>query len=225
MITKVCPGCQQEKPLTDEFFARDSYVSKKTGERKFERRCRKCRVKGALKSRANAMADPAKKEVILKKRKAWSVKHYAEHHDEYVARRIKNAPKYNQERREKRARGEFRELDKIRYQKRYSDPKYRINKMMSNKINSLLKKNGESWLKYVPYSLNDLIEHLSKQFDSNMTLENHGSYWHIDHIRPIHSFKNITSFDCPEFQECWSLANLRPLEAKANIIKGHKWTP
>jgi len=28
--------------------------------------------------------------------------------------------------------------------------------------------------------------------------------------------------DDPKFRECWSLENIRPLEARENIIKGNK---
>jgi hypothetical protein len=53
-----------------------------------------------------------------------------------------------------------------------------------------------------------------------MTWKNYGK-WHIDHIRPISSFK-ITGIDCEDFKKCWSLSNLQPLWAFDNLSKGTK---
>jgi hypothetical protein len=53
-----------------------------------------------------------------------------------------------------------------------------------------------------------------------MTWENYGK-WHIDHKRPIASF-NFTSYEDPEFKECWALNNLQPMWAKENMSKGNK---
>ena len=64
------------------------------------------------------------------------------------------------------------------------------------------------------------MTHLEKQFLSGMTWDNYGD-WHIDHIIPKSSFK-YASFEDPEFRECWSLSNLRPLWGKENIQKSDK---
>lgn len=44
---------------------------------------------------------------------------------------------------------------------------------------------------------------------------------HIDHIYPISRF-NITSVDCDDFKECWSLSNLQLLARLDNISKGNR---
>jgi len=84
-------------------------------------------------------------------------------------------------------------------------------------------KYNRHWEDLVGYTLQELKEHLEKQFKPGMTWDNHGMYgWHIDHIRPISSY-NITDYECDDFKECWSLNNLQPLWAKENIIKGNKY--
>lgn len=55
-----------------------------------------------------------------------------------------------------------------------------------------------------------------------MNWDNYGSYWHIDHIKPISLFKYETAED-PEFKKCWALDNLQPLEKIANLKKGNKF--
>lgn len=76
-------------------------------------------------------------------------------------------------------------------------------------------KNGKHWETLVPYTLQQLKEHLDKQFDDHMTWDNYGSYWEIDHIIPKNQF-NYSSYKDKEFQICWSLANLRPLSKTKN---------
>ncbi len=68
--------------------------------------------------------------------------------------------------------------------------------------------------------MQDLIAHLESLFQPSMTWENYGK-WHIDHKRPIASF-NFTSYEDPEFKECWALNNLQPMWAKENMSKGNK---
>jgi len=82
-------------------------------------------------------------------------------------------------------------------------------------------KANRKWQSILGYSTKDLCDHLQKQFDSNMTWENYGSYWHIDHIEPVSWFK-FTTPDCEAFKRCWSLKNLQPMEAKTNIRKSNK---
>lgn len=82
-------------------------------------------------------------------------------------------------------------------------------------------KMGESTFDYLPYTVEELREHLEAQFDNKMSWDNWGTYWHIDHIFP-QSRLPYDSLDHPNFQKCWALSNLQPLEAKANQSKGAK---
>ena len=83
------------------------------------------------------------------------------------------------------------------------------------------RKNGQPWEKLVGYTLDDLVQHLERQFKRGMTWENYGRKWSIDHIVPVTAFA-FTSADDPQLKACWALTNLRPLERIANIKKGGK---
>lgn len=83
------------------------------------------------------------------------------------------------------------------------------------------KKNGKSVWNYLPYTPENLCKHLESQFEPWMTWENYGDKWHIDHIIAQIKFPYVSMFD-PNFIECWSLSNLRPLEKKENLKKGSK---
>jgi hypothetical protein len=57
-----------------------------------------------------------------------------------------------------------------------------------------------------------------------MNWDNWGSgkgKWNIDHRKPDSLF-NYKSIEDEEFQECWALSNLQPLDAMENIKKSNK---
>lgn len=98
-----------------------------------------------------------------------------------------------------------------------------LNARMSRGIYRSITPCGRGWKTLLDYSVEDLARHLDKQFSEGMGWENMHR-WHIDHIRPLASFV-ITGPDCPEFKKAWALENLQPLWARANAIKGARWTP
>lgn len=135
----------------------------------------------------------------------------------------------------------YREYDNKKYKKFYKKIRKRTRKWYNKKARTdirfklrhlistlvckrlhsrLSSKNGKSTFSFLPYTIDDLIQHLEKQFEPWMNWENYGK-WHIDHIRPDCKFdyKNVED---KEFQKCWALENLRPLEAIENIKKGGK---
>lgn len=120
--------------------------------------------------------------------------------------------------------------------RRDTNPAYKLRVYLSRDIfRSIKSKKGLSTFDLLPYSVDELKVHLEKQFEPWMTWENHGKYdsstwddnntstwtWQIDHIIPRSKFV-YTNFDEPDFIECWSLSNLRPLSAKVNLISGSK---
>ena len=88
----------------------------------------------------------------------------------------------------------------------------------------LSSKNGKSTFTFLPYTVDELKQHLEKQFKPWMNWNNWGNKqdcWNIDHIEPDCSF-NYKSVEDEEFQKCWALKNLRPLDAIENIKKKDK---
>lgn len=105
-----------------------------------------------------------------------------------------------------------------------NDPAFKLRMSVSSRvIGAITYREGQkldSTWKYLPYTPQELKEHIEKQFEPWMTWENHGE-WHIDHIYP-HSKLPYDSLEHPNFQKCWALSNLRPLSAKENRQKGDK---
>lgn len=108
------------------------------------------------------------------------------------------------------------------WRKRMATIDGRINAAMSSGVKrAIASKNGNSWVDLVGYTIDELMEHIERQFARGMTWENYGSYWHIDHIVPLCDFKIREAGD-DEFMRAWGLPNLRPLEASENYAKGGK---
>lgn len=110
------------------------------------------------------------------------------------------------------------------------DMEYKIKRNISTSINGKLKKEGvyknKSTKEYLLDSIKDIKEHLEKQFKPDMNWENHGTLWHIDHIRPQASFKFVNedgSINEEAIQECWKKENLQPLYKEDNISKGSRY--
>jgi len=124
--------------------------------------------------------------------------------------------------------------------RRVNDPIFKLRANVSTAIYTALhkiglSKNGNSILKYLPYSIKELKDHLERLFEPWMNWDNWGPYdskrwddndpttwtWNIDHIVP-HSTFNYTSMEDQSFRDCWALSNLRPLSAKQNIEDGNR---
>lgn len=104
-----------------------------------------------------------------------------------------------------------------------NDPAFRLRGICSRLVSCALsgKKSGKSILKYLPYTMEQLKCHIENQFDKNMSWENYGIYWQIDHVFPQSKLPYLSMED-DNFKKCWALENLRPLEKIANIRKGNK---
>lgn len=117
--------------------------------------------------------------------------------------------------------------------RRANDPLFRLRNNISKYIHIKLSKKSDSCMQYLCYSMNDLKNHIEKQFETWMTWDNQGRYnsktwndndqstwkWQLDHIIP-QSDLPYTSMEDNNFQKCWELDNLRPLSAKQNLIDG-----
>ena len=73
--------------------------------------------------------------------------------------------------------------------------------------------------KYLGCSFDDFIKWIQYQFVEGMTLENYGSEWHIDHVKPCASF-NLTNEN--EIIECMGWKILRPCWKIENLKKSNK---
>jgi hypothetical protein len=96
--------------------------------------------------------------------------------------------------------------------------------VVSRAVNQKLRSRGGSKsgsiLKNLPFTIDELKQHLELQFLPGMSWDNYGQ-WHIDHRVPDSSFTYVAMND-EDFMKSWSLANLQPLWADDNFRKSAK---
>ena len=105
---------------------------------------------------------------------------------------------------------------------------YKLRCIISTAVRrSLIDEKDDSIRNILGYSIQELKEHLEKQFEDWMTWDNLGLTakepkltWQIDHIKPVNTF-NITDVYCEDFKKCWALENLRPLDSYINAARPH----
>ena len=109
-------------------------------------------------------------------------------------------------------------------ERRRSTPWGKINNRMWPIVHFSVRRGASRVTKYsdaLGYTWAELRSHLEAQFAPDMSWENWGDVWELDHIIPLSSFR-YTSIEDQEFRDCWALGNLRPLSRKENATKGSK---
>jgi hypothetical protein len=125
-----------------------------------------------------------------------------------------------------------KERNELRNEKRRNSPAIKLRNNISGAVWLALKrsgnsKRGESVMKHMPFTIEELKLHLECQWEHWMTWENYGKVssekrtWNIDHKVPQSKLLYITMKE-ENFRKCWALSNLQPLEAIANIKKGNR---
>jgi hypothetical protein len=112
-------------------------------------------------------------------------------------------------------------LNKKYVERYHNDPIFKLHVTCKSRIRSALEKCkttndyiGCDGIFYVMW-----IEFCLKQENEELTLENHGDVWHIDHVIPI---ANFDLNDKKQQMICFNWRNTMPLNAKINMSKHNK---
>lgn len=215
---KICTECNIEKQLNE--FTKDS-----KGKYGVKSKCKQCikdyrntyNVANKLKTQQYYIDN---KERINKQSKTTyelNREHYIKKHTQYgkdnpevrrkhTAKYLKSNPDY------------YKAYRKHRY---HNDPQFKLRVILGTRLNKALKTHSKSTsiLNLIGCSMDELKEHIEKQFTDVMSWENHGIYWEIDHILPCDSFNLI---DIEQQKQCFHYSNLQPLPKIDNRIKSNK---
>jgi len=222
LISKTCLRCKVSYFLTAEFWYKDKRI--KNGIRGL---CKMCINKNERIYRQKP--EVKEKNRIYYQKGKERRKKYLQKPEVKERNRIYNQKPEVKERR-KEIRNKYLQklevrkmINKKKRERRTKNLKLRFNGAISSMMSTSLKgkKAGRSWEVLVGYTIGDLMKYLERQFDDKMNWDNYGSYWHIDHIKPISLFNYIMPED-KEFKLCWELSNLQPLEKIENIKKSNK---
>ena len=104
-----------------------------------------------------------------------------------------------------------------------TDPKFKMATTLRKRLSKIMKdlniKKELKTLELLGCSLDFFKKWIESQFEEDMTFENHGSLWHIDHVRPCASFDLL---DQEDQKECFNWKNLQPLDGGENQSKNDK---
>lgn len=204
---KQCTKCKQWKDESE-------FPKRKDSKDGLRADCRECNLKAKREHYAKPETKALKKQYDLE-HKEQRVIYAKAYYNKNKERQAEYAKEYYTKTRKKRL--AYNKLDYVVKRKEELRQKNLLNSRLSATLNKSIKHNCDSSYCFTlfGFSLQQLKEHLESQFTPEMNWNNYGSYWEIDHIIPQNTF-NITSPEDKDFQVCWSLANLRPLERSLN---------
>lgn len=220
-MPKLCPTCTQTKDLT-EF---NKNKSRKDG---YQRECRKCchvhndkhyhtkkspRLKENLKE-GHKICSCCKQELLLVKFKPGKGRFE-------VGSNCKDCfnKKWNEY--QKRT-GQNKKHNKL---KRQTNPQWKLKQVLRCRYLDALKRHTSggrvnkhhSAIELIGCSIDFYKQYLEQQFKPDMTWENHGILWEIDHIKPCAAF-DLTNII--QQHECFIYTNTQPLYYSENRSKG-----
>jgi hypothetical protein len=217
-VMKKCTKCLQDKTYS-EFYKK---ISSKDG---YNNICIECRVEyNALKKEDTQLYYQKNKE----KHQLNSKKYYQLNTEKVNQKSIlwqKNNPLSSKKIRVK-WQSQNQEYFKEWRNKTYrTNPGYKLRVILGNRLNEVLKKNKtyktNSILNLIGCDLQELKLYLESKFLQDMTWENHGSIWEIDHIQPCSSFDLTQKI---EQQRCFHYTNLQPLFKTTQIAQSLGYT-
>jgi hypothetical protein len=148
-----------------------------------------------------------------------------------ILKAMRDYPEYIRYKEEQKAkRREYKKQPHIRkYNNEYmknkvkTDIHYKIRFNVSTVMRSRLKsKNKQGVFRNLGYTVQELINHLERQFVEGMTWGNYGKVWHIDHVKPD-SWFIYENMDDEGFKQAWDINNLQPLFKEDNLRKGNRY--
>ena len=159
-------------------------------------------------------------EKLRKQKEKWYLKN-KEHKKKYdiiyknkhKERYKKQNKKYQKENRDK--------INKFLLNKYHTNVHYKLSNILRKRVIKVLKgySKSKNTMNLLGCTIEELWKHLEYTFKPGMTRENHGSIWHLDHIRPCASF----DLSKPEEQsKCFHYSNLQALFIYENLSKGSK---
>lgn len=100
-----------------------------------------------------------------------------------------------------------------------NDFKFKIKKSCQKHLINNLKNKQKSTMKYFSCDIDLFIKWLEYCFTYEMNIQNHGTYWHLDHVIPV-SFFDLNDPD--ELYLCFHYLNYMPITANDNLSKNNK---
>ena len=108
-----------------------------------------------------------------------------------------------------------------------SDLQFKLTYWVRDQVKRCLKSQKTKYtFDILGYTPEQLKQRLEMNFKPDMTWENHGTLWHIDHRKPLCKFNFVLPDGTSNYEQIRlanSLANLQPLYVTENLSKGGKF--
>lgn len=196
---KICTRCNQDKELNE-------FCKRKDTKDGLHRYCKEC-----MKTETQTYYSEIRK-----------------HNKEYYAqyRNSEDNKTYMKEWRKNHKEHTQKYMRKYNIERYHNDLEHKLMKITRIRISDAIRRYKQKGLKrdksinLLGCSLKEYIVHLEKQFTPDMTWENHGTHWEIDHIKPIDAFDLN---DENQLYEAFHYTNTQPLHWKENREKSNKF--
>jgi len=219
-MTKICTKCNTEKPL-------DNFAKDKNGKYGVKSKCKTC-IK-EYRSVYNADNQDKIKEYNIINKDKLSIQH-KEHYIKNKEKHIERNKQYGKDNPEVRRKATakylksnpeyYRQYRKNRYD---TNPQFKLRIILGTRLSEVLKKSKtyktSNIITLLGCSLDEVKQHIEKQFTELMFWDNHGIYWEVDHIIPCDKF-DLT--DIEQQKQCFHYSNLQPLTKTENRQKSNK---
>ena len=119
---------------------------------------------------------------------------------------------------DKKMKESIRNYEKNRY---HNDPEFRMKKILRTRLYKTMtgQKSSKSIIKYIGIEIGEFKNWIEYQMTEDMSWENYGVYWEIDHVIPCKSFELSNEDQC---HKCFHWSNMRPLLKTENMKKSDK---
>lgn len=208
-MDKHCSRCKIEKTI-------EHFSKCKTSKDGYHPHCKDCKKLYRMQTQTeyNKKYYQKNKDKILESNKA-----YREAHQEEISEQRREYRKVHKE----HIKEKYKEYLPVRKAKikerRKEDNTFRLSEILRGKIHKMIDGKETSYMSLIGCDIDTLKHWLEFQFDENMTWENLGSYWQIDHILPISKFDLN---DTNQQRICFSWTNLQPLHKTENRQKSNR---
>lgn len=219
MTTKICNTCKEDKPLT---------CFSSNGKKGYKNQCKQCRCNVEKQRRQDNLENFRQRDKAYheanKEERNLKAQTYREQNREILQEKARN--KYEQTKEQRRQRyiinkARMTELrTKARRHRLLTNPQSRIKETLVNRMSRALhRKQRHKMCALLGATPAFVTQWLESMFHDDISWNNYGKIWHIDHVVPI-AFFDLT--DLSEQLICFHWTNLRPLYAKDNLTKKSK---
>jgi hypothetical protein len=207
MTTKVCTYCKIEKDLT--LFGNCTVVRKSQKILSKRCRCKQCETE-IQRNRRNKEkeADPEKYH-----------KRWADYYAETKEQNKLSKKNWMSNPENRKARNEY--IRKYKAQKRLTDPNFKIYENLRKRIWKCLKNKSNSSKELLGCDIENYKKWIEYTMSKEMTWQNYGTYWNIDHVTPIDSFDLSNKDDVLKafnWKNTWAMISVDNFSKNSHIV-------